>query len=218
MGIKDKRFFDGVWSVIISTQIPRFVEEPGVSYVGEDVAKPRMRDAYNRLNDHVSASYMRNPGGELNRRKVAACFMYAICASRPFNIDWDVVEHDEQMTNAHSACFSNERLAIVCGCSVLISFLRRAVEDYSCATGLSEAEERELYERLDRGVDFLESVDGGEYLLNLERALSLTVVEGNYNVPILGCMIAYWERQLFDDHVNIYRGILDQIRKHKGYE
>ena len=120
------------------------------------------------------------------------------------------------MTDAHSACFANERLAIVCGCSVLISFLWRAASDCADAKQLSEDSRQRLFGRLNKGVDLLEDIDGGDYLLNLERALSLTVIEGNYNVPILGCLLAYWERQVFD--ARVYGDILEEICAHKTHE
>lgn len=201
---RDPYAFEKVWKEIIWEWCQSHKDEPGVSLKDERVAKGRLMGAYNRLNEYCSDMYMNDSRPPLNQRKVAACFMYAIASTRPLTIDMNVAGCLETPNNDDGSerkgsipFFANERLAISTACSIILSYLDYAVSDKKRCE-LSQGAREVAEARINGGIDLLEEVDHGEWLLNLEKALALTAVEGNINIPLMSCLVAYLESTVLD--------------------
>lgn len=201
---RDPYAFEQVWNNIIRPWCDEHAKESGVSLKDEQAAKGRLMGAYHYLNEYCSEMYMDDPGPPLNQRKIAACLMYAIAATRPLTIDMDaagcleIPKNDDGSERRGSIpFFANERLAISTACSIILSYLEYAVNDKERCQ-LSEEARNAALSRIKRGINLLEEVDHGEWLLNLEKALALTAVEGNINIPLMSCLVAYLESTVLD--------------------
>lgn len=202
--------FEHVWEAIIEREIRDLCKEDAVFCDSLTMAKRHIQRAYNHFNKQCSELYMADPGKPLNQRKIAACYAQAIVMERPLRIDYlddrctEPPLVGERLAYESRPCFANERLAIHTACSVLVSFLRKAIRDDRCVLTVAQRDQAELC--LNKGVYLLQDLDGGEFLLNLERTLSLMSLDDNYNTPLLACLFSYWESCILPR--DIYRKVL----------
>lgn len=201
---RDPLAFEKLWDAIVIPWWQEHADEPGVSFNDVPIAKQRLMDAYHYLNEYCSDSYMDSPDPPLNQRKIAACLLFAIAATRPLTIDMSVAgcmespkRVDGSLRVGSSPFYANERLAICVACSVVLAYLETAVRDKDRCL-LTESQRDEAFRAIDRGIDLLEEKDGGAWLLNFEKALALTAVEGNINIPLMSCLVAYLEATVLE--------------------
>lgn len=202
---RDPNAFDNLWNAVILRWYREHASEPGLSMPDPAVSKTKLMDVYHYLNRYCSESYMDNSESPLNQRKIAACLLFAISSTRPISVDQSIPGCTEQPMGKNGIprkgsmpFFANERLAISTAVSVILSYLEHAVDDHTrCSLTIEQRASAKL--QIDHGIDLLEDKDGGEWLLNFEKALALTAIEGNINIPLASCLVAYLEATVLDN-------------------
>lgn len=215
---RDPLAFDALWDDVVVSWYRKHSNEPGISMPNQADAHDRVKEAYDYLNRYCTSLYMEEEEPLLNQRKVAACLTYAIIATKPIDVDLDVpgsmIPAIEGQKGSLPA-LANERLAIATILAVIESYVEHAIND-SVRCRLTAPQRRVAEERLKMGVDLLYDIDGGEWLLNFERSLGWTVIEGNYNIPLLSCLIAYLESTIVPG--NVYAEVLRAFGRAAGDE
>ena len=210
--MNDGRSLDGLWDAVIGPWCRMHAMEPGVSLEDEEVARQRLSAAYHHLAAHGSDAYMDAPAIPLDHRSVAACLMFAIAATRPLAVDIDAdgcmepPRREDGSPRLGSAPFyANERLAICVAVSVVMSYRETAVRDET-RCDLTQEQRDEALRAIEGGVNLLEDVDGGAWLLGLEKALALTAIEGDINIPLMSCLLSHLEATFLAP--DTYRAVL----------
>ena len=218
--IHDEQAFDGLWDTIVAPWCRMHATEPGVSLEDEDVSRQRLMAAYHHLADHSSEAYMDAQSPALDHRSVAACLMFATAATRPLAVDVHAEgcmepprRQDGSPRLGSVPFYANERLAIAVACSIVLSYLETAVLDQT-RCDLTQAQRDEALRAIEGGIDLLEDRDGGAWLLGLEKALALTAIEGDINIPLMSCLVAYLEAQVLD--ADIYQVVLGAFERVSG--
>lgn len=209
---RDPLAFEGIWKNVVIPWYKLHLKEPGISMSNENDAHNRVKEAYDYLNRYYTSLYMEEEEPLLNQRKVAACWVYAVVATKPIDVDLDVLgcwEPAIEGIKGSLPALANERLAIGIIIAVIETYVERAVEDSEHY--LTKEQNKAAAEALKRGMNLLYDVDGGEWLLNFERSLGWTVIEGNYNLPLLSCLIAYLESTILPG--DIYAEALRAFRR-----
>lgn len=199
MGVKRSRdTFDRVWSRIVLPRIESICAEgPGVSCPDYHRAKARLWDAYTALNRHYSENYTISGDMLLDRHKVGASYSLAVIASAPLSVDEryrrmlrEAETVGEDPGQVSWTCIANGRLALEVGCSVVLAYTRTTIK------ALGRNDEHELIEKLGNEMVFpdQEEVAHENLQLDLSNYLCMCGNERNYDVPLLGVIYYYLER------------------------
>ena len=232
--MKRKRdVYDNIWDSIINPEIAVLTLNKHVSCKDKAFAKERVWDSYCEFNWHSANHYLEKPDGLLDRHKVAACYMYAIVDALPLEVNLDNPSSD------YAAYFSNERLAITMGISILGMFDRSIVEALSKRWGeqglndaaadalgstpfekrdppwLTPKESTSLLRLISHGLSFPDNfpTPDGSYYDSVLVALCSTKVEKNFNIPTLALLLYHWEIALVTSK---YHKLLLSIRATTG--
>lgn len=167
---RDDRVFSDLWSNVITPQIDELCKKDRVSCPDYNDARERVWNSYCAFNWNYSNRYLEVRDGELDRHKVAACYMCAILDALPLLVDIEDPNEDRE------AYLSNERLAICVGVSVLGMFECANLEGLqSRLDGLINegCSERDL-ERIpiaERNPVYLVRAEMDEVAANIERGI-----------------------------------------------
>lgn len=205
MPLRDMAVFDRLIRDVVSPQIKELIKEEGVSCSSESEARDRMWAAYRGFYKHCVINYMQDKDGsipssdtelELDRHKVAACYMYAVLVSQPLQIDEDKA--------SDSSLLANERLAVSLGCSVLQMYDRSALQHLKNSGGYVEDVDEpfdrshylELDNRIDGDIKFEElyPAECKGYYASLIRCLRAAYLERRFDVLALALLTYHWER------------------------
>lgn len=160
----DQESYNLIWEKIINTEIDNYERQyPGcISEI--PLAKDEIWNEYIRLNQYTKINYMKNPEGLLDRHKVAACYMIAICNIRPMRF---LIESEDILPLA-----INEKLAITVGFSLVRAFV---VSDIEKKTENSS----ELKAKFDNGLYIpQEFINHGDYIDNYANGLRYACQDG----------------------------------------
>jgi hypothetical protein len=185
---RSQKAFDSLWEGVIAPALEAYVRE-GKGVTLRKNARNDIWTAYSAFNRHASNTYMRNPGGLLDRHKVAACYTLSILLAMPLLVEGE-----------HEGDHLNERVSLHCGLSVLASFLTEAVKR---APGFTDEARKKALERITQGVIFPDPVGHGDsYVQSVLNCLAFTQIEQQYNVLMLALLYYDWELLLmdFEDH------------------
>ena len=122
---------------------------------------------------------MDNPNENIDRHKVAACYMIAIATTRPMRLK---KFRDETVPLA-----INETLAITVGLSIVRAFIITAVEKRKEMKTIEESKANEILQKFDKGLAIPEGdlVNHGDYIENFAKELSfVSSGEGSYILPL----------------------------------
>lgn len=214
-GKRDAELFDLIWLHVICPEIERLCDGQYVTCDNLEYAKQAIWDAYCEANWECANTYLAVKDGQLDRHKVAACYMFAIL--EVFPLDINIAEPDDN----RRAYLSNERLSVTVGVSVLGIFdhsiaeelHNRSDKDDDTATGslkldeegayrsagcLTDREYRQVIAQIENGVNFPVSfpTPGGSYYDSVLIALCSAVVEENCNILMLALLLYHWEAAL----------------------
>lgn len=195
---RNPKIYETVWENVIFPEMELLCTQESVSCPDYEREKSRIWETYCLLNEHASTTYLETNDGQIDRHKVAACYICAIMDVLPL----DVSGADPKYST--SEYLSNERLAVAVGVSVLGMFdfavLDELHERRRCRVEpfLSEAEEDVIRRGVESGIDFRGEfpTDRGSYYESVLSALSFMKAEGNYNILLLALLMFHWERAL----------------------
>ena len=172
----NKDIFDNIWNVIISKEIEKYKNK----YVGHIQIIPNAKEAiwtkYVSLNLHCKTKYMKVIDGKIDRHKVAACYIIAICSVKPMCL---INNLDNDTKDIYFAL--NERLAITVGLSILRAFL---VQEISENNSIDKEKKNKLINALDCGIytPHKKEVHHGSYINNYASELHYAIDEGNIHI------------------------------------
>lgn len=195
---RNREVYSLLWDKVIAPEIEELSRQDMVTCGCLSKACDDIWDAYVEFNIHASNTYLNVPDAQIDRHKVAACYMCAIMDAMPLDVSGVAMKDNE------FAYLSNERLAVTTGVSTLgmFDFAVLAEIEAQRRNGhdpeLSEAEVTELEKRISRGIDFKRAFPtrSGSYYESVLSALSFMKEEGSYNVPLLALLMFHWERAL----------------------
>lgn len=172
----DREMFINIWNVIIKPEIEKYQS----GYVGHirvnSDAMDQIWSKYVSLNTDCKKRYMQDFNGRIDRHKVAACYMIAICSVKPMYLK------DDSDRDRQDLYFSfNERLAITVGLSIVRAFL---LQEISENTTMEKEAKDSLIQALDQGmyIPCQSDVHHGNYINNYAAELHYAVDEGNVHI------------------------------------
>mgnify|MGYP007101890801 CR=1 FL=1 len=200
---RDKDAYEKLWAKVIGKAIERYANLRGIRV--RKNARKRIWSAYESFNAHASDTYMTSNEIELDRHKVAACYMCAVLWAMPLKIDEQEVERRADLR-------ANERLSLEVGLSVLQSFLKAIVTEEDFLAFLSEdswakahviqgtkQEVSELVARVDQGIEKWPLSGHGTYVGAVLSMLVFMRVERNYNILCIALILFHLEGCLMDE-------------------
>lgn len=175
----DKDSYDKIWDVLIFPQIQKhFKRFENYLYIPATI-KDDIWEQYVVLNKKIKSSYMQDPSKLLDRHKVAACYMCAICMAKPIRVK------DGAISNKEAIYVANELVAIATGMDIVANYAEAAaVED----TKLTGDEKEKIIECLKDGLVYpnknsnKNEVNHGEYILNYAMELYFAKQEEKLNL------------------------------------
>lgn len=168
----DRDSYEKVWNEIIFQEICSYVElyKGCIDYIPN--AEIAIWKEYCRLNEYCKRNYMQSgESARIDRHKVAACYMIAICTVQPMYFT-------EQVLNDLSLPVAiNETLAITVGLSLLRAFILSSIDNNNQLTDIEKKEMRNIF---DGGISFPEGnmVNHGNYIENYANELHYAVSDG----------------------------------------
>lgn len=168
----DEVSYEKIWNALIAPEINNYIKKKHGCVDRIPHAKSAIWNEYRRLNEYCKLNYMQNgKAARIDRHKVAACYMLAICTVRPL---YFTVKELNDLTLPVAI---NETLAITVGLSLLRAFILSSLHTN---TDCSSAEKKRLHDVFDGGI-FIPSgdmVNHGDYIENYANELYYAVSDG----------------------------------------
>lgn len=168
----DRGSYNRIWECIIKPEIQAYQKKYYGCIGCIPQAQSAIWDRYHDLNEFCKRNYMKSSDEKIDRHKVAACYMIAICFVQPMFFR----EDDRKEIESNPAI--NETLAITVGLCVLRSFIMSAIE---ANAGERTSEELQMLRNcFDGGIAIPteDMVNHGDYIENFSNELHYAVSEG----------------------------------------
>lgn len=193
----DRDSYNHIWDEVIWPEMQDYLKK----YFGCVECIPQAQSAiwqrYSELNDYCKRNYMKSSDEKIDRHKVAACYMIAICSVQPMFV------REEYKEKLGSTLAINETLAITVGLSVLRSFIIAAVRANKNDIYSTEEVEK-LVKAFDGGIVVPPEnmVNHGDYIENFSNELYYAVSEGK------ACILSFaHELYLLELFTRMSRGV-----------
>ena len=171
----DNASYDIIWDKLILPEIEQYVKkfEPYI-YVSP-TAKDEIWKQYVFLNTKFKNQYMQDPSKILDRHKVAACYMVAICNVKPLRFN------KPSITKPNNYFIANELVAISVATTLIVNFVIAAAKNNSA---LIESQKQEICDKFKDGISFPEKeiTNHGEYITNYAMELYLSNIQSDFNL------------------------------------
>ncbi len=169
----DRASYDKIWEQLIFLESQNYTKEfePFVSLTPN--AQEEIWQKYVALNQKCKQTYMKDVSKLLDRHKVAACYMIAICMTEPLRLD------RSELKNTNAEFVGNELLAISVGTAIVVSYAKEAIkQNQSIDQNIKDL----LLSKLEKGMQFPKETHHGEYVLNYATELKFSGIDSNFNI------------------------------------
>jgi len=112
-----------IWNEIIKPKIDRMIANDNDLLFVDNQLKDRVWLSYEQYKNNVH-TYMSNPGGRIDRHKIASVMLYSIIANKPFEVKF---LHGNQQAKG-STLHANEILGFNVALSIVWSFIKTDAE------------------------------------------------------------------------------------------
>ena len=165
--------FDNIWSKLISEEIKKYEDAFSPFIYSINSAKDEVWKVYSSLNEECKRLYMADGSKKLDRHKVAACYMIAICTVKP-------VKLCQNNKYEESIFVVNELIAINIGMSIVAAYAISAAEEDK---SLDSNEKKRIINSFKDGLKYPEKTltHHGEYISNYATELYFGGEEGKLN-------------------------------------
>ncbi len=171
----DNESYNIIWDKLIFPEIEQYVKkfEPYI-YVSP-TAKDEIWKQYVFLNTKLKNQYMQDSSKILDRHKVAACYMVAICNVKPLRFN------KPSITKPNNFFIANELVAISMATTLVVNFVITATESSAV---LTEIQKNEICNKFKDGICFPEKeiTNHGEYITNYAMELYLSNMQSDFNL------------------------------------
>ncbi len=171
----DNESYNIIWDKLIFPEIEQYVKkfEPYI-YVSP-TAKDEIWKQYVFLNTKLKNQYMQDSSKILDRHKVAACYMVAICNVKPLRFN------KPSITKPNNFFIANELVAISMATTLVVNFVIAATESSAV---LTEIQKNEICNKFKDGICFPEKeiTNHGEYITNYAMELYLSNMQSDFNL------------------------------------
>ena len=171
----DNESYNIIWDKLIFPEIEQYVKkfEPYI-YVSP-TAKDEIWKQYVFLNTKLKNQYMQDSSKILDRHKVAACYMVAICNVKPLRFN------KPSITKPNNYFIANELVAISMATTLVVNFVIAATKSSAV---LTEIQKNEICNKFKDGICFPEKeiTNHGEYITNYAMELYLSNMQSDFNL------------------------------------
>lgn len=169
----DRESFDLMWKKVIWPEIQDYLERYYGAIECIPQAKSIIWQKYCELNEYCKRNYMKSQEEKIDRHKVAACYMLAICIVHPIYI------LDESRDKICLCPAVNEQIAITVGFSLLRAFVESSIKENERVDSTTE-ELKRLEAIFSGGIKIPEGnlVNHGDYIENFANELHYAVSDG----------------------------------------
>ena len=171
----DNESYDIIWDKLILPELKQYVKkfEPYIYF--SQAAKDEIWKQYVFLNTKLKNQYMQDSSKILDRHKVAACYMVAICNVKPLRFN------KPSIAKPNNYFIANELVAISVATTLVVNFVIAATKNSSA---LTETQKQEIYDKFKDGICFPEKeiTNHGEYITNYAMELYLSNIKSDFNL------------------------------------
>lgn len=173
----DRKSYDEIWKIVIEKEISNYEEQYMSLITNMFCSQEEIWNEYVKLNEYCKVNYMKQPGGKIDRHKVAACYMIAIMTIKPIKVIGKI--DDEEVPIA-----INERLAITVGLSIVRAYVLAAIKKDEKEGRISSDDAEALSAKFEDGIKIPcgELVNHGSYLENYVRELDYAAFDGKLSI------------------------------------
>lgn len=190
--------YEKIWDSVIWKNISSLSNIDGIKFFENSKIKQDIKDNFEFFSNYCKKNYM-NPESvkNLDRHKIAACFMYAI-------IKTDMFKSYPKSSSNNNIIIINEQIAISVGLSILRTYIVN-----KCDPSGKEKEktvweqDKKIFESGFKlpGEDGANDVSHGEYRNNFAMILYFTKKENTYNILSLSntlYLLEMYNRHLYE--------------------